>query len=73
VAADSTGQIFRTYRLYALPTQFFIGPEGAIRAIVPPPMTVAGASAIIEKILPEGTACPSLAIPSSASPIPSSP
>jgi thiol-disulfide isomerase/thioredoxin len=51
-AADSTGDVFRTYRLYALPSQFFIGPEGAIRAIVPAPMTVAGATALIESILP---------------------
>ena len=60
VAADSTGEIFRTYRLYALPTQFFIGPEGAIRTIVPAPMSVAGAAAIIESILPPpGSGSPS--------------
>ena len=52
IAADSTGDIFRTYRLYGLPTQFFLGPEGTIRAIVPAPMTMAGAVARIETILP---------------------
>jgi peroxiredoxin len=52
IAADSTGDVFRSYRLYALPTQFFIGPEGAIRAIVPAPMTMARAIAQVEAILP---------------------
>jgi peroxiredoxin len=71
IAADSTGDVFRTYRLYALPTQFFVGPEGAIRAIVPAPMTVAGASAIIESILPAASS--GAASGSPASPGPSSP
>ncbi len=48
IAPDSTGEIFRTYRLYGLPTQFFIGPEGAIRAIVPAPLTEHAAIARIE-------------------------
>jgi len=56
IAADSTGDVFRAYRLYGLPTQFFIGPEGAIRAVVPAPLTMAGAIARIEAILPGGTA-----------------
>jgi peroxiredoxin len=65
IAADSTGEIFRSYRLYALPTQFFLGPEGAIRAIVPAPMTMATARAQVEAILgpaaggsPAGSAAP---------------
>jgi peroxiredoxin len=62
IAADSTGDVFRSYRLYALPTQFFLGPEGAIRAIVPAPMTAARAVAQVEAILPP-----------SANPAPSSP
>jgi thiol-disulfide isomerase/thioredoxin len=52
IAADSTGDVFRSYRLYALPTQFFLGPEGAIRAIVPAPMTMARAVTQVEAILP---------------------
>jgi thiol-disulfide isomerase/thioredoxin len=59
IAADSTGEIFRSYRLYALPTQFFLGPEGAIRAIVPAPMTMATARAQVEAILsPSASASP---------------
>jgi thiol-disulfide isomerase/thioredoxin len=52
VAADSTGDVFRSYRLYALPTQFFLGPEGAIRAIIPAPMTMARAVSQVDAILP---------------------
>ena len=51
IAADSTGDVFRSYRLYALPTQFFLGPEGAIRSIVLGPMTMATARAQVEAIL----------------------
>jgi thiol-disulfide isomerase/thioredoxin len=52
IGADSTGEIYRLYRLNGLPTQFFIGPEGAIRAVVPAPMTASTARAQIESILP---------------------
>ena len=58
IAPDSTGEIFRTYRLYGLPTQFFIGPEGAIRAIVPAPLTERAAIAQIEAILPQASTSP---------------
>lgn len=67
IAADSTGEIFRSYRLYALPTQFFLGPEGAIRTIVLGPMTMATARAQVESIL----ATPSSGAPGSPSPAPS--
>jgi peroxiredoxin len=73
IAADSTGDVFRSYRLYALPTQFFLGPEGAIRAIVPAPMSMTRAIAQVEAILPSGvSAAPGAASPaqSAASPGP---
>ena len=71
IAPDSTGEIFRTYRLFGLPTQFFIGPEGAIRAIVPAPLSERAAIARIEALLgPSGGSAPSVAGPS-ASPGPS--
>lgn len=69
IAPDSTGEIFRTYRLYGLPTQFFIGPEGAIRAIVPAPLTEQAAIARIESLLGPSDS-PSVVGPS-ASPGPS--
>lgn len=61
IAGDWTGEIFRTYRLYGLPTQFFIGPEGAIRSVVPAPLTEAGAVRLIEAILPPPSPQPSAA------------
>jgi peroxiredoxin len=72
IAADSTGEIFHGYRLYALPTQFFVGPEGSIRAIVAGPMTDARATTLIESLLPAsgGSTGP---LASGGSPAPSGP
>ena len=53
IGADLTGEIFRDYRLWDLPTSFFIGPEGTIRSIVLAPLNEAGAAAQVEAILPE--------------------
>lgn len=66
IAGDWTGEIFRTYRLYGLPTQFFIGPEGAIRTVVPAPVNEAGAIRLIEAILPSAPPAASSARPSPA-------
>ena len=52
VAPDLSGDIFRLYRLYGLPTQFFVGPEGAIRSIILAPLDEASAEAQIQAILP---------------------
>ena len=35
---DQWGHTERLYRLYGLPTQFFVGPDGAIRSIVLAPL-----------------------------------
>ena len=52
VAADLAGDIFHLYRVYALPTQFFIDPSGRISSIVQGPLDDAGAAAHVEAILP---------------------
>ena len=52
IAADLSGNIFRLYHPPGLPTQVFVGPEGAIRSIVLAPLTEADAVAQIEAILP---------------------
>jgi peroxiredoxin len=52
VAADLSGDIFHLYRVYALPTQFFIDPNGRIAAIVQGPLDAVGAAAEVEAILP---------------------
>ena len=58
VAPDFSGDIFRLYRLYALPTQFFVGPEGGIRSVVLGAMNDASATAQIEAILPRASGSP---------------
>jgi thiol-disulfide isomerase/thioredoxin len=59
IGADVSAAVFRTYRVYALPTQFFVDPEGVIRAVVNGPLDLAGASRLVESILPAPSASPS--------------
>ncbi len=54
IGADVTGAIFHTYRVFALPTQFFIDPDGILRQIVNGPLSDTRASQLIESILPPG-------------------
>jgi len=54
IGADVTGDIFREYHVFALPTQFFIDPNGVIRSIVNGPMTQDSATNMIETLLPGG-------------------
>ncbi len=54
IGADVSAAVFRTYRVYALPTQFFIDPAGVIRAVVNGPLDDGSAARLIETILPEG-------------------
>ncbi len=73
IAVDVTGAVYRAYRLNGIPTSFFIGPEGAIREIVPAPLTEAGAVARIEALLPAAGAGASITPSASGerSPVPS--
>jgi cytochrome c biogenesis protein CcmG/thiol:disulfide interchange protein DsbE len=62
IGADVSAAVFRTYRVFALPTQFFIDPDGVIRAVVNGPLDLETATALVESILPEspgGTPAPS--------------
>jgi len=52
IGADVTGAIFHTYHVFALPTQFFIDPNGVLRQIVNGPLSDARASQLIESMLP---------------------
>ena len=52
IGFDGSGHIFREYRAYALPTQYFIDPDGVLAQIVVGPVDEAGASALIESLLP---------------------
>jgi cytochrome c biogenesis protein CcmG/thiol:disulfide interchange protein DsbE len=58
VAADLQGVIFHEYKVYALPTQFFIDPTGVIRQVVQGPMDEATAISIVEPLLPAASPSP---------------
>jgi peroxiredoxin len=58
IGADSRGSIYNAYRLRGIPTSFFIGPEGAIHAIVNGPMTEAAAERQVLALLAEVVASP---------------
>jgi cytochrome c biogenesis protein CcmG/thiol:disulfide interchange protein DsbE len=53
IGFDGSGHVFRTYKVFALPTQFFIGTDGVVRQVVNGPVDEAGAVALIESLLPE--------------------
>ena len=74
IAADLSGDIFRLYRAYALPTQIFIGPDGIIRDVHLGLMDDASAAAELAAILPSASPAPSgngSLPPGAASPSPS--
>jgi thiol-disulfide isomerase/thioredoxin len=53
IGFDASGHIFREYKVYALPTQFFIDTNGVIDTVINGPVELDGASALIESLLPE--------------------
>ena len=55
IGFDASGHVFREFRAYALPTQFFVDPDGVIRFIAQGPLSEEGASQRIDAILPEAT------------------
>lgn len=58
IGFDASGHVFRAYRVFALPTQFFIDPDGVVRQVVNGPVDEAGASALIESLLPAASPTP---------------
>jgi len=55
IAFDASADVFNLYRVYALPTQVFVGPDGVIRQVVNGPLTDATARGWIESLLPTGS------------------
>jgi cytochrome c biogenesis protein CcmG, thiol:disulfide interchange protein DsbE len=53
IGFDGSGHVLHEYRVYALPTQFFIDVNGVIRTIVAGPVDEQGAKALIEDMLTE--------------------
>jgi thiol-disulfide isomerase/thioredoxin len=68
IGFDASGDIFHAYRGFALPTQYFIDPNGVIASIVGAPLDEAGATRQIEAILPAGSARSSSAPSATARP-----
>jgi thiol-disulfide isomerase/thioredoxin len=52
IGEDVSGDVFHAYRVFALPTQFFIDPNGVVRTVVNGPMTEESARNLIEALLP---------------------
>jgi thiol-disulfide isomerase/thioredoxin len=59
IGADVAGDVFRSYKVFALPTQFFIDANGVVRQVVNGPLSRASAAAIVESLLPGGSPAPS--------------
>jgi peroxiredoxin len=57
IAFDASADIFDLYRVYALPTQVFIGPDGRITDVVNGPLTVDSATKLLG-LPPVGSASP---------------
>ncbi|HEY4754221.1 MAG TPA: hypothetical protein VIH37_13120, partial [Candidatus Limnocylindrales bacterium] len=58
IAFDATADVFHTYRVYALPTQVLIGPDGRVAQVLNGPLTDQGAAALLEPLLPRASASP---------------
>jgi len=54
IGADVSGDVFRAFRAFALPTHFFIAPDGTVRYVVSRPLDRQSAVGYIESILPAG-------------------
>jgi peroxiredoxin len=56
IGFDGSGDVLREYRVFALPTQFFIDTNGVIQQVVSGPVDEQGARALIESMLPRSAA-----------------
>jgi thiol-disulfide isomerase/thioredoxin len=56
IGFDATADVFNRYRVFALPTQYFVGPDGRILGVVNGPLDEARARQLIEDWLPDGAA-----------------
>jgi len=59
IAFDATADAFARYKVFALPTQFFIGADGRVQEVVNGPLTDESAKARIERWLPAPVQSPS--------------
>ena len=68
IGFDASGYVLHAYRVFALPTQFFLDTQGVIRTVVNGPVDEQGAAALIESMLP--TASPGVERSPSVNPSP---
>ena len=73
IAFDASADAFNAYKVYALPTQVFIGPDGRVLQVVNGPLTDESATARMDAWLPDAgpSGRTSSAAPGSVSPPPS--
>ena len=57
-SGSTAPDMFHQCGVYALPTQFFIDSDGAVRSVAQGPLNLQGASQRVESILPEPSASP---------------
>lgn len=55
IGFDGSGEVLREYKVFALPTQFFIDVKGVIQQVVAGPVDEQGARALIESMLPKAS------------------
>jgi thiol-disulfide isomerase/thioredoxin len=63
IAFDGGADVFRTYKVYALPTQVLIAPDGRVIEVLNGPLTDAGAGPLLQPLLPLPAASPTPAGP----------
>jgi thiol-disulfide isomerase/thioredoxin len=66
IAFDGSADVFHRYKIYALPTQVLIAPDGRVIEVINGPLTDQGAGPLLGPLLP--TSVPSAAPAGSASP-----
>jgi thiol-disulfide isomerase/thioredoxin len=58
IGADVSAHILHRYRVFALPTQFFIDADGVVRAVVQGPLDDATARAYLDSLVPPASSQP---------------
>ncbi len=69
IGFDAFGHVFHTYKVFALPTQFFIDRDGVIQQVANGPVDESAAAALLESML--GPTASPAASPSAPAPSPS--
>jgi thiol-disulfide isomerase/thioredoxin len=54
IGFDATAEVFNSYKVFALPTQYFIGPDGRILGVMNGPLDETRGAQLIEGWLPAG-------------------